>query len=155
MKKGVFEGTLLEEVMSYEGGFHEVGKPKEKLFSEKEIGSMTRLEKVLHALSHQRIQAHRDLMKQIAGEHNLGQENSAREILEKATLEQNREQYKLVTEGVFLKKWMWDLIHLRFPEYGDISYALRPGHKIVAGMDEADMLEAFSEKPFKIIVFGF
>ena len=29
------------------------------------------------------------------------------------------------------------------------------GHKVVAGIDEADMLEAFSEKPFKIIVFGF
>ncbi len=153
----IFDGTFLAEILNFNGNFAEVAPTDDELMGEEEVGEMNDLEKAIFTVSQKKKEESDGLAESICGK-KLEEMNDDGEldfytelIRRKSTPEQLRKFLSLRAEYTCISKIMWVLIRNRIPLTKEGSTAsLRPGWKIVNGMDKESMIE----KLFDVVPFG-
>lgn len=144
----IFKGTFLEEVLNFSGEIPEITRdPDRKLMGETEIGSMNQLEKTLYALASQKKAQREAIVEAVCRKHPDKITDEEIEMYQnifdkQATPEQKSEHARLNKQEKQTWKIMWNLIKIRISGASDMpTIGIRPGYKIVMGVDVEDMLE--------------
>lgn len=147
MDKNIFTGTVLAEVLDFKGDLKEVGPSTSILFEEKEIGTMTKLERILNTLAERKHEEGRNLVTSICGQDVAALKDDderklyAELVKEKATEDQLEKIRILKREATFVREAMWDLIRMRIPEASEFpTVGVRPEWKIVAGISKQALI---------------
>lgn len=145
------DGTILAEVLAYTGEMEVIPQHNDEtlLFDEKEIGSMTELEKTLFTLASikmkERLKIRESIIGKTLNDYSDEEKKTFNDYMnnpKNSTISIRFQQLK--AEGKVLNELMWSLIKLRLnPE--DSAICIRKGYKIVSGRDfRHEMAEMFN-----------
>jgi len=141
----IFSNTILDEISNFEGELVPIVLSRNQfLLFEREIDEMKDVEKTIFSLWARKHQEKFELLCKITGK-DLGRmdygdlEEIVIGFVTETDFINKKKLDSLQREVNLLYSLLWDLIRLRFGE--EITLDLRPGYKIVTGVDPNTMIE--------------
>jgi hypothetical protein len=134
MNTNIFDGTFLSAVANFNGDFIPIPESEGKLFNEKEVGEMTRVEKIVNTLYRIKIAEGQELTNKLCGVDLSTVSEEERDkhldsLAEKVGSEELSQLRKINKEAKNFRELLWMLIRERIIT-DEPTLSLRPGFKI-------------------------